>query len=76
MFVIEFEQVNAPQESVQCHQNTTLKCSKSTTKTLGKRVKYVQGEIMQLKMSGGIPWGKFSGEGGRGVIVQRGIVLG
>ena len=41
-----------PQGSVQCHYNTAFKCSKLTTKTLGKSVKYVQREIIQRKMSG------------------------
>ena len=38
--------------------NTAFKCPKSITKTLGKSVKYVQGEIIRRKMSGGIPWGE------------------
>ena len=46
-----------PQGSVQCQYNTTFKYSKSTTKTLGKSVKYVQGEIIQRKMSGEGPLG-------------------
>ena len=40
-------------ENVQCYYNTAFKCSKSTTKTLEKCVKYVQGKIIQRKMSGG-----------------------
>ena len=50
MFVIDFEQVNVPQRRVQCHYNTAFKCSKSTIKTLGKKAKYVQGEIIQKKI--------------------------
>ena len=77
MFVIDFEQVNAPQRSVQCHYTKAFKYLKSATKTLGKSVKSVQGEIIQRKMSGGmgggggIPWGQIL----RGVIiVQRGTI--
>ena len=33
MFVTDFEQVGAPREAL----NTAFKCSKSTTKTLGKK---------------------------------------
>lgn len=42
---------------------------KSTTKALGKSVKYVHGEIIERKMCGGIPWGELSR-----VIVQRGTI--
>ena len=61
--VIDFEQVNVPREALslqylqylcpQCHYNTVFKYSKSTTKILGKCVKYVQGRIIQRKMSDG-----------------------
>ena len=42
---------------------------KSTTKALGKSVKYVHGEIIDRKMCRGIPWGELSR-----VIVQRGTI--
>ena len=42
-------------------------------------MKYVQGEIIQRKMSGEIPWGeifRMNREKGGGVIVQRGTIRG
>ena len=48
--------------------------NKNTSK---KKVKYVQGEIILRKLSGGIPWGKIFrglGWGGRGVL-SRGKLL-
>ena len=50
---------------MQCHFNMLFKCSKLTTKTLGKTI---HGEIIQKKISGvRIPWKNFSeGSGGRG----------
>ena len=37
----------------QCSYNTAFKRSKLATKALGKSVKFVQGEIIQRKKSGG-----------------------
>ena len=58
-------------ESVQCHYNTPFKCLKSAIKTLAKSMKYVQGKIIQIKMSGGnsMGGGEFSEEWG---VLSRG----
>ena len=67
MFIIDFEQVNALGKH-SMSLNTAFKCPKSTTKTLGKSVKYVQGGIIHRKMSGG---NSIGGNFQRGKLLSR-----
>ena len=71
MFVIDFEQVNAPREAFNV---TTIRHlnAQSKKKTLGESVRYFQGRIIQRKILGGIPRRKIFRSGG--VTVQRGTI--
>ena len=71
MFIIDFQQVNAPPGKRSTSLQYGILMLKVSTKTLGKSVKYVQWEIIHRKMSGGNSIGRnFQ----RGVIVQRGTI--